>query len=399
MGVRRIALRQKAELAVEVETDGLERRFVVLGRVVFLLVAHERLRRDAETCERVEILRPRDELDFDAVVHGELQRLAALDRHRGGLAVEEQRAVDLERERTQRLAGGNGDLGFARGRAAFDLEREIVARARGELRLDEVRRGACDRAAAELERIEHTRTGRIGGDGDALRRAVHAAILPRPLECAVRIHLRDEDIVRAVGLLAGKRARGCAGEIDLAAGDSDTAALLGGRRARIGDEIGGAVFGGGEDESVTAAGVRIRDRGRTARGERRIRGRAGEIDVAARDGEATERAALKVAEIEFPQRCAGAVGAGIFAQDRMAVLDARDDDVAVRRDCRVFRSILGRRAELAVIDERACRIELGDVGVGAARVRLTGCDDAADLAADIDIARGIDADRVGAIVR
>jgi hypothetical protein len=83
----------------------------------------------------------------------------------------------------------------------------------------------------------------------------------------------------------------------------------------------------------------------------------------------------------------------------MAVLHAGDDKISVGSDCGLRHLVASRGAKLAVIDNGAFGIELGDIGIVAARARLTRGDGGADLAADIDIAASIHADRIGLIVR
>src|SRR6185436_129377 len=128
-------------------------------------------------------------------IDSDLQSLSALHGERGRFPVEQKRSVDLERERTQRLALFERDLGGARASVlAVNLKREIIAGACRCLRLDGVGLVDLYSAAGQLQRIEHARSGIVRSDGEALGLAVYAAILMRPVERAIRAKLRDEEI-------------------------------------------------------------------------------------------------------------------------------------------------------------------------------------------------------------
>ncbi len=157
------------------------------------------------------------------------------------------------------------------------------------------------------------------------------------------------------------------------------------------------------------------DAGLAARGQIGVGGGAGDIDLAAGNREPADPAAGgQRAQILGPGRGRSDVATGIFADDGFAILDAGDIQAAVGAGGGGAHLIVAAGAELVLRQQIALGIEFGEIGVGAALRGLAGADQPAGdgglpidgvgqriaryRSADIDIAAGIDAHRIGLIV-
>src|SRR5439155_23623663 len=128
---------------------------------------------------------------------------------------------------------------------------------------------------------------------------------------------------------AHEGAGGRTGDIDGAVGrNGDIAGAVGAGGADIGDGIGArrcAIVGGAEDKGVDATAGGRHDASAAPGGQVGVAGGAGDIDLAAGNGQPADAAARRqVAQVLGPGRRGSDVTAGVFRENGMAILGAGD---------------------------------------------------------------------------